>query len=236
MHQLIAFIWIAVFGFSSAFVLPGVNRIVSAKTKLSMAPSSTPVKTVSQTPIDVNSITWFNAYKSIPGAEVLDVKEWRDEEGRSSDGFAGRDFIHSKTASVRIVDYVKVPAKHVDPSGLTEDNFPRLVGPAHFTYRSESHRGLCHGGSFCALMDDAMGWMGFCVSGEVKPWSGYTVQVNTALKKSVPVDSVLKMEAWVHRREGARKYWISARLSDPENEECVYAEGEGLFLMNPEAV
>jgi hypothetical protein len=48
--------------------------------------------------------------------------------------------------------------------------YPQLVGPAHFTDRAESHKGLCHGGSFCALMDDAIGWMGFCVSGTVRPW------------------------------------------------------------------
>ena len=188
------------------------------------------------TQLDTTKIEWFNALKKIPGAEILDVKEWKDEEKRGEDGFMGRDFIHSKSASVRIVDYVKIPAKCVDPSGLTEDNFPTLIGPAHFTPRSESHRGLCHGGSFCALMDDAMGWMGFCVSGKVKPWSGYTVQVNTSLKTPVPVNSVLKMEAWVTRREGARKYWIGARLSDPNDDELIYCEGEGLFLMSPEAM
>jgi acyl-coenzyme A thioesterase PaaI-like protein len=198
--------------------------------------TATPTK-FTPTVLDANSIEWFNKLKNLPGAEVLDVQEWKDEEWRNAEGgFKGRDFIHSKMASVRIVDYVKLPAKHVDPSGLTEENFPTLVGPAHFTGRAESHRGLCHGGSFCALMDDAMGWMGFSVTGEVKPWSGYTVQVNTALKKSVPVDSVLKMEAWVNRREGARKYWIGARLTDPADETCVYCEGEGLFLMSPEAM
>ena len=140
------------------------------------------------TKVDLSNIQWFNSLKSVPGAEILDIREWRDENWRTTEGgFAGRDFIHSKTASVRILDYLKLPAKEADPNGLTEYNFPRLVGPAHFTPRCESHRGLCHGGSFCALMDDAIGWMGFCVSGEVKPWSGYTVQVNTALKKPVPV-------------------------------------------------
>lgn len=184
----------------------------------------------------LDQITWFENLKNVPGSELLDVKEWKDEEGRSSDGFLGRDFIHSASAAVRILDYVKVPASVVDVNGVSPENFPRLVGPAHFTPRSESHRGLCHGGSFCALMDDVIGWMGFCVSGECKPWSGYTVQVNTALKKSVPVNSVVKIEAWVKKKEGARKFWISARLSDPENENCVYCEGEGLFLLSPEQI
>ncbi len=85
-------------------------------------------------------------------------------------------------------------------------------------------------------MDDAIGWMGFCVSGSCRPWSGYTVQVNTSLKKSVAVGSVLRLEAWVKKREGARKFWISTRLSDPSDENCVYCEGEGLFLLSPEQI
>jgi hypothetical protein len=131
-------------------------------------------------------------------------------------------------------------------------------------------------------MDDAIGWMGFCVSGSCRPWSGYTVQVgvicpyvicpyanmpicqyvivielhkrhvivflsifpyvwtksglltlftytayadwsfcysdtsqiNTALKMSVAVGSVLRLESWVRRKEGRRKFWIDARLVD----------------------
>lgn len=177
-------------------------------------------------------VSWFENLKQRPDAVMLDVKEWKDEEGRSSDGFLGRDFIHSEFAAVRIIDYVMLSATKPDINGSLSENFPRLVGPAHFTPRCESHRGLCHGGSYCALMDDAIGWMGFCVSGECKPWSGYTVQVNTALKKSVKVDSVVKIEAWVNKREGARKFWINARVSDPEDESCVYCEGEGLFLLS----
>lgn len=217
---------------TSSYILPSIQRLAkSPKMSLSNLVETHPTK------VNVNDIQWFNSLKSVPGAEILDIREWRDENWRTTEGgFAGRDFIHSKTASVRILDYLKIPAKEADPSGLTEYNFPRLVGPAHFTPRCESHRGLCHGGSFCALMDDAIGWMGFCVSGEVKPWSGYTVQVNTALKKPVPVDSVLRMEAWVTRREGARKYWIGARLSDPSDETCIYCEGEGLFLLSPDAM
>lgn len=180
----------------------------------------------------VCNVDWFENIKLLTGSEVLDIKEWKDEEGRSSDGFLGRDFIHSEHSAVRIIDYVKLPAIKPDINGTSTENFPRLVGPAHFTPRCESHRGLCHGGSYCALMDDAIGWMGFCVSGECKPWSGYTVQVNTALKKSVKVDSIVKIEAWVKKREGARKFWINVRVCDPENETCVYCEGEGLFLLS----
>lgn len=60
------------------------------------------------------------------------------------------------------------------------------------------------------------------------------MQVNTALRKSVPVDSVLRLAAWVKKRDGPRKFWISARLVDPDSDACVYCEGEGLFLLSPE--
>ena len=53
-----------------------------------------------------------------------------------------------------------------------------LVGPAYFSPAAESHAGRAHGGAFCALMDDAIGWMGFCASGAPRPWSGFTVQVS----------------------------------------------------------
>lgn len=186
--------------------------------------------------LNVDTIAWFDVLKKSPNSHMLNIPEWRDEAWRSADGFAGKDFIHSPSAAVRIIDYIRLPASVIDAEGLLEENFPRLVGPAHFTPRAESHRGLCHGGSFCALMDDAIGWMGFCVSGECKPWSGYTVQVNTSLKKSVPVNSVLRLEAWVRKREGKRKFWINARLSDPDDVSCVYCEGEGLFLLSPEQI
>ncbi len=108
-------------------------------------------------------------------------------------------------------------------------SYPMLVGAAHFTPRAESHRGLCHGGSFCALMDDVIGWMGFCATGEVIPWSGYTVQVNTSLRKAVKVGSLLRLEAWIERKEGNRKYWIGARLLNAETHD-IHCEGTGLFL------
>lgn len=38
----------------------------------------------------------------------------------------------------------------------------RLVGPAYFGPHAESHRGLCHGGSFCSVMDDAIGQQQCC--------------------------------------------------------------------------
>lgn len=78
--------------------------------------------------------------------------------------------------------------------------------------------------------------MGFCVKGDIKPWSGYTVQINTSLKNPVKVGSILKIIAWIDRIESPRKYWIKAKLIDPEDNFKIYCEGEGLFLLSPEYI
>lgn len=163
---------------------------------------------------------------------IVNPREWADEAFREDDGFAGVDFCHSCTASVRILEYALLSSiESVDR--VTDSNqlklTPRLVGAVYFSPRAESHRGLCHGGSMTAVMDDVIGWLGFCCSGEVIPWDGYTVQVNTALKKSIEVGSLMKIEAWVDRFEGSRKVWIKAILSDPILG-TIHSESEGLFL------
>jgi hypothetical protein len=58
--------------------------------------------------------------------------------------------------------------------------------------------------------------------------------VDTTLKKSVPTGSLLKVEAWVERREGPRKIWASCRLTDADG--TVYCTGKGLVLLKPEFV
>jgi acyl-coenzyme A thioesterase PaaI-like protein len=186
---------------------------------------------------------WLDSLKEI-SHQKIDLQEWKDETWRKSEdggGFEGTDFCHSPSAPVRILEYLLFepqyseilsnPKTELSPNIKT--SFPFLIGSVHFSERSESHRGLCHGGSFCAVMDDAIGWMGFCVGGSADPWSGFTVQVNTSLKKAVPVGSVLRVEAWVDRQEGSRKFWIFSRLLDPLSEEVVvHCQGEGLFLRN----
>jgi hypothetical protein len=82
-------------------------------------------------------------------------------------------------------------------------------------------------------MDDALGWMGFCSGDDIKIWSGYTVQVNTALRKSVEIGSILRLDAWIDRIEGERKVWVKSALTDPITGE-VHCEGDGLFLKNKE--
>ena len=47
-----------------------------------------------------------------------------------------------------------------------------------------------NGSMTCVWM--IIGWLGFNVSGECVPWSGFTAQVNTCLKAPIEVDSYLK--------------------------------------------
>ena len=185
--------------------------------------------------MDVPEPAWFTDFVShhlaqntttVPARKksfIMNVKEWDNEASRALDGFKGTDFCHSVNSPVRILNYF---VYHIE-----EDPFPRLVAPVLFTPKAESGRGYCHGGSMCAVMDDAIGWMGFAVRGEVHPWKGFTVQVNTTLKKSIPVGSLLKLHASVERLEGQRKVWIRSSLVDPADESVIHCVGSGLFLM-----
>ena len=207
---------------------------------------------------------WYLSLRAQPNSVVVDeyVPEYNDEAWRLSpeSGFGGTDLMHSSSRSpVRVLQYTLLKA----PEGVEKDAlpYPRLVGAAYFSEAAEGHKGLCHGGSMCALCDDALGWIGFCADGSVRPWAGYTVQVlayvcthayimlgttlfltlfltllhkvDTTLKKSVPTGSLLKIEAWVERREGPRKVWAECRLSDADDG-TVYCTGKGLVLLKPE--
>lgn len=46
--------------------------------------------------------------------------------------------------------------------------------------------------------------MGFCHTGTVLPWSGFTVQVNTSLKRPIETGSVLMLRATVDKVEGRK--------------------------------
>ena len=196
-----------------------------------------------QTPLPA----WFISLKSQPSfIETLYVREWQgDEKGwRNSDegGWLGNDYVHSSTAGVQVLEYQlhgprgssSSSSSSGSGSGTGSDNCLdyTLIGPALFTANAESHKGLCHGGSMCALMDDIVGWLGFCSTGQLRAWEGFTVQIDTSLKKPVKVGSILRVEATISRREGLRKVYIQARLVDPESK-VLHCECSGLFLMPP---
>lgn len=168
---------------------------------------------------------WFAAIKASPRATSLGLREWLDEAWRKEGGWQGRDYVHSLTAACRIVEYCLLK-----PEETSGTSFPTLHGLCVFTPGAESHRGFCHGGALCALMDDCIGWLGFCSSGECLPWSGFTVQIDTSLKKSVPVGSVLAIEGSIESISG-RKVWCTAKLVDPLSG-SIHCECRGLFLTN----
>lgn len=166
-----------------AFMAEKIEMLSRENAQLKIAAASPPFESGS---IKYPSLpAWFENIKRISDYSVVDdtVREWNDESWRlSAGGFSGTDFVHSRSrAPARVLEYLIIHRSDVGSETSTDVNdgsfYPSLVGPAYFSDAAESHKGLCHGGSMCALMDDAIGWMGFCISGRPREWSGFTVQV-----------------------------------------------------------
>ena len=130
--------------------------------------------------------------------------------------YINNDFIHSDDAAVHISDYwINYEEK-------------QIIGRVHFTPKAQSHVGFCHGGSICAVMDDVVGWLGFCSFGQCEAWSGFTAQINVALKKPVPIGSILWLTGEVNRIENGKKVWVDAELVNADG--CLYCVGDGLYV------
>lgn len=172
------------------------------------------------------------------------------EEFRKTNGWKGTDLIHHKSSAIRVLEY---RLHHHIPPTPTEtetemndtnlDSVPNqiytvgsttLTGIVHFTKNAESHKNHCHGGSMTSVFDDIIGWTGFCCTGKIIEWSGFTVQVNTKLKYPIKVDSVLKITCTVTRIEKNRKVFMTAKLFDPDVDEGerIHGECEGLVILN----
>jgi hypothetical protein len=82
-----------------------------------------------------------------------------------------------------------------------------------------------------SVMDDVVGWVAFLASGTCKPWTGFTVQINTALRKPIPVDSWLLVSGTITKIEG-RKVSVYGKIFDPANGDSLHAEVEGLVILN----
>jgi acyl-CoA hydrolase len=187
--------------------------------------------------------------------ELLKVDEWKEDEDakgglsdhafRQKQGWYGRDLLHDLYASVRILEYY-VQYGHEQPlPGLQRGGIgTKLTGVVHFTRRAESHQGFCHGGSMTSVMDDVIGWNAFLVTGSCRPWTGFTVQVNTNLMRPIPVGSVLLVQATIVRIV-RRKVSIEAVIYDPTYNEssdhygidsilpsAIHATAEGLVVIN----
>ena len=175
--------------------------------------------------------------------EKIRVSEWEDQRYRELNGWKGRDYVHSEISPVRILEYFvqydtgseKMISEEQEGIKLSKGGVGTiLTGIAHFTTLAESHKGYCHGGSMCSVMDDVIGWCGFCASGKCLPWSGFTVQVNTKLRKPVPVNSLLKVQCRIVKME-RRKVFLEATLTypcDQLEEEVIHAQADGVVVLN----
>lgn len=226
-------------------VIDGTNRDTTSATATSTAASQIPDW------VNTQLVTW---------GEALVVPEWQehtlndDIHYRTKHGWQGRDLIHDQDAPVRIWSYHVVYGPGVTQSTNVADrngSTPRggvgttLRGVVHFTKRAESHQGYCHGGSMTSVLDDVIGWVAFLVTGECRPWTGFTVQVNCSLQRPIPVDSLLMVQAKITHIE-RRKVSVEASIVDPSSKDggdgdassdsdgdvVVHATGTGLVVMN----
>lgn len=167
--------------------------------------------------------SWAAQFEDTTRFTRVRLREWEDPNWRRQHGFQGTDLCHRPEASgggVQVLGY------------WVDEAAQRLVGIVRFGPRCESHAGLCHGGSMCALLDDLLGWCCF-VFGD-GPWTGCTAQVNCKLKRPVPLGAVLKCSAAVDKREdrpgGSEKATITGALTDGEDDSVVYALLEGVSV------
>lgn len=177
---------------------------------------------------------WVEELQESWGEELV-VSEWQHDGGtyREKRGWQGRDLVHDKDAPVRVMNYYVRYGPGIEgiASSISGGCGTTLTGVAHFTPRAESHMGYCHGGSMCSLLDDVIGWAAFLVTGECRPWTGFTVQINSSLKRPIPVDSVLLVEARITKVD-RRKVSVDAAIVDPQDDNAVHATGSGLVVIN----
>jgi len=168
------------------------------------------------------------ALASAPDLHRVRLREWEDLAWRSRSGWVGRDFCHNpRSEAVRVLSYYCGGGGTGDGASSSSSSSSSMTGVVYFGPDAESHRGLCHGGSMTALMDDFCGHAAF-VAG-ARPWGGATVQVNVRLTRPVRVGSVLRIHGGVVRREG-RKVHVEAVLDDGGDPAVVHAVLEGLSI------
>jgi acyl-coenzyme A thioesterase PaaI-like protein len=205
---------------------------------------------------DRNVAAASDPFASFANGERLVLPEWENaDDFRSQSGWHGHDLVHSVHSAVRVLEYYcqygagtdilcTVPSEpNADASSTSHAPPPRggsgtvLTGFVHFTKQAESHQGYCHGGAACSIMDDVLGWTAFCVTGQVRPWSGYTVQINTQLLRPIPVNSCVYVAGTI-TKVVRRKVYVSAELYDvpttasDTGDRVVYATCEGIVVLN----
>ena len=153
---------------------------------------------------------------------------------RHKNGWHGRDLLHDIQSPVRIVEYyvnygttptatttTTTTTTLVDRKNKRGGIGTILTGIVQFTKASESHKGQCHGGGFCAVMDDVIAWCAMVITGQCLPWSGYTVQINTTLLQPIVVNTTILAQAIVTHTE-RRKVYVQARLVCPQSIQALW--------------
>lgn len=234
--------------------------VVAMRTDNQQRPKSTNSQRSSKDDCTSQSLWWWDNPTQLIQGERLFVPEWdgeamENEQYRKTNGWRGLDLVHHRYAPVRIVDYYVTYGPGTDIIVLPQnDNVTttstattthmgqqeqqqrggagtQLTGLVEFTAAAESHPGYCHGGSMCSVLDDVVGWVAFCVTGQCREWTGYTVQVNTALCQPVPVCSKLLVHGRI-TKVLRRKVYVEAKLYDPECDNKVHATCEGLVVLH----
>ena len=83
---------------------------------------------------------------------------------------------------------------------------------------------FAHGGSIATMLDDTIGTL---LVAKLEQ-AGVTAKLETNYKRPVLLNTPMRIEAWIDRREG-RKVWTRAELRDLEGELFSYANG--LFIL-----
>jgi acyl-coenzyme A thioesterase PaaI-like protein len=97
-----------------------------------------------------------------------------------------------------------------------------LVGRVWFGPWCEGPPGHAHGGSMAAVLDDAIGKIGWL--------AGYRVvaaRITVNFRRMLPLGTDARIEAWIERKDG-RKLHTKGRLVGDDG--APYAEAEGVFV------
>uniref|UniRef100_A0A7S2V6S7 Acyl-coenzyme A thioesterase THEM4 n=1 Tax=Fibrocapsa japonica TaxID=94617 RepID=A0A7S2V6S7_9STRA len=162
---------------------------------------------------------WMQDIALDPSYKKMIVREWEDINWRESNGWKGSDLIHGPNSAVRLLNY------------FWNESEKKLVGLAYFSEKAESHKGYCHGGAVCSLMDDVLGWT--CFAAGKGPWCGCTAQCNVKLERPIPVCSFLKVIGTVvdvkeNSAKKTKKVSINAVVIGENGEQ--YAAMEGISI------
>jgi acyl-CoA hydrolase len=145
---------------------------------------------------------------------------------RESNRFKGHDYIHSSPA-VKLGDYYLFETLDTD--------WYKVEASVQFTPNAEGAASWVHRGTLCALMDDAANFAGFCVSGNLNLFAGFTKKVYTDITRPVRVGSILKLVGQIVRVENRSDVIVKCQLIDPAYSNAVHVNARCVFAMNESA-